>query len=373
MALKRLPLDATPPKVAWLVPGLVPSGYLTVIFSKAGEGKTRLMSFLAVQVARPQGSFAGYPVRSGRVVILDADDPAGLGYRKWIAHFAHAYADADLGRIDLMAVEGGLVPEDVDALAQELTANPPALIILDAFSSAFLGLDVIKAHLVHAPIRALTSLAQETGAALVLVDHVGKPAPGQTIAEKGPLGSAAKLFAPRAAFALDRVPPAEVEGRDVVRLLCVKQSYAAVPPPLGLELLWTEDGEGAFFRPYRLPGADTLEARAEAAILALLAEVPAGLARKELVASVVRKANVSERTAARALAKLKGQGVVEEETLGGRGSPKVLKLVQSTDGTLARNSRNDVQDGAYLMPTDLARNRGDGTKSEGEEGEWLWF
>ncbi|MFX9465437.1 hypothetical protein ABTO23_18680, partial [Acinetobacter baumannii] len=88
-----------------------------------------------------------------------------------------------------------------------------------------------------APIRALTSLAQATGAALLLLDHVGKLAPGQTVAEKGPLGSTAKLFSPRAAFALDRIPPKEVEGRDVVKLTCVKQSYAPLPPPIGLELV----------------------------------------------------------------------------------------------------------------------------------------
>jgi len=365
MAVKRLSLPQEPPVVEWFVDELIPAGYVSVLFAKQGEGKTRLVAFLAVQALRPQGSFAKRPVRRGRVLILDADDPGGLGYALWLHRFLRAYEDADKGLLDLRAVEGGLTPEDVRALEEELKQDPPALIVLDAFASAFLGVDVLKPQLVHAPLRALTSLAQATGAALLLVDHVGKLAPGQTVAEKGPLGSTAKLFSPRAAFALDRLPPKEVEGRDVVKLTCVKQSYAPLPPPIGLELVWLSDGEGAYFKPYPLPEAATLEERAEKVILELLAEVgEEGLPRKELLGEVVQRANVSERTAKRALSGLRERGLVEEAELPGRGAPKVLRLPRSNLSiSLAQNRENAVQDEERFWAKGLAQNGEVGPKS----------
>ncbi|RTH11680.1 hypothetical protein CSW46_03920 [Thermus scotoductus] len=365
MAVKRLALPQEPPVVEWFVDELIPSGYVSVLFAKQGEGKTRLVAFLAVQALRPQGLFGKRPVKRGKVLILDADDPGGLGYALWLCRFLRAYEDADTALLDLRAVEGGLTPEDVRALEEELRQDPPALIVLDAFSSAFLGVDVIKPQQVHAPIRALTSLAQATGAALLLLDHVGKLAPGQTVAEKGPLGSTAKLFSPRAAFALDRIPPKEVEGRDVVKLTCVKQSYAPLPPPIGLELVWLADGEGAYFRPYPLPEAVTLEERAEKAILELLAEAgEEGLSRKALLEEVVQRGNVSERTAKRALSGLRERGLVEEVALPGRGAPKVLRLPRpNLSMPLAQNRENAVQDEEGFWANSLAQNRELGPKS----------
>ncbi|RTI00371.1 hypothetical protein CSW29_05995 [Thermus scotoductus] len=368
MGVRRLSLPQEPPVVEWFVEELIPAGYVSVLFAKQGEGKTRLVAFLAVQALRPQGVFGKRPVRRGRVLILDADDPGGLGYALWLHRFLRAYEDADTALLDLRAVEGGLTPDDVQALEAELHQDPPALIVLDAFSSAFLGVDVIKPQQVHAPIRALTSLAQATGAALLLVDHVGKLAPGQSVAEKGPLGSTAKLFSPRAAFALDRLPPREVEGRDVVKLTCVKQSYAPLPPPIGLELVWLSDGEGAYFKPYPLPEAATLEERAEKVILELLAQAgEEGIPRKALLEEAVKRGNLSKRTAIRALSELRG--LVEEVELPGRGAPKVLRLPRpGLSISLAQNRESSVQDAKGFCANPLAQNGELGTKSPGPEG-----
>jgi hypothetical protein len=365
VAVVRLALPPEPPEVAWGVEGLFPRGYVSLVFAHQGQGKTRLVSFLAVQAARPEGRglFAKRRVAHGRVVILDADDPGGLGYSLWVNRFLRAYPDADRGLIDLRAVEGGLTPEDLAALEAELKEDSPAFVILDAFSSAFLGVDVIKPHQVHAPMRALTALAQALGTTLILLDHVGKLLPGQSVAQKGALGSVVKLASPRAAFALERVPPKEVEGRDVVKLTCVKQSYAPLPPPIGLELAWLEEEEGCYFKPFPLPEGETLEERAEAAILRLLGEAgEEGLPRKELLAGVVARANVSERTALAALGNLRRRGTVEVVELGGRGSPKAYRLSGTPHRVVpvARNGEN-----ALLDATDFVQR---GLHKMGEDG-----
>lgn len=348
MAVKRLLLPPEPPEVEWGVEGLFPRGYVSLVFAHQGQGKTRLVSFLAVQAARPEGRglFAKRRVRHGRVVILDADDPGGLGYALWINRFLKAYEDADRGLVDLRSVEGGLTPEDVAVLEAELKEDPPAFLVLDAFSSAFLGVDVVKPHLVHAPMRALTALAHSLNTTLILLDHVGKLAPGQSVAQKGALGSVVKLASPRAAFALERMPPREVEGRDVVKLTCVKQSYAPLPPPIGLELVWLQEEEGCYFKPYPLPEGQSLEEKAEAVILLVLQEAgEEGIPRKELLEEAVRRANVSERTAKAALSALRGRGAVEVVELPGRGAPRVYRLADCVV-SFAQNRENAVQDEA---------------------------
>ncbi len=378
MAVKRLPIPLDPPEVSWGVEGLIPRGYVSLVFAHQGQGKTRLVSFLAVQATRPEGRglFAKRRVQHGRVVILDADDPGGLGYAIWINRFLKAYPDADRGLVDLRSVEGGLTPEDVAALEAELKEDPPAFLVLDAFSSAFLGVDVVKPHQVHAPMRALTALAHGLNTSLILLDHVGKLAPGQSVAQKGALGSVVKLASPRAAFALERIPPREVEGRDVVKLTCVKQSYAPLPPPIGLELVWLQEEEGCYFKPYPLPEGQSLEEKAEAAILFLLQEASeGGLSRKELLEEVVRRVNVSERTAKAALSALRGRGAVEVVELPGRGAPKVYRLANHVFG-FAQNGENALQDeadfGQSLLPkmeeeaTNALQDRADFGQSDGK-------
>lgn len=365
MAVKRLALPQEPPVVEWFVDELIPSGYVSVLFAKQGEGKTRLVAFLAVQALRPQGLFGKRPVKRGKVLILDADDPGGLGYALWLCRFLRAYEDADTALLDLRAVEGGLTPEDVRALEEELRQDPPGPHRAGRLLFCLLG-----GGCDQAPAGARPHPCPD----LPGPGHGGGPPPAGSRREacpradrgrKGAIGSTAKLFSPRAAFALDRIPPKEVEGRDVVKLTCVKQSYAPLPPPIGLELVWLADGEGAYFRPYPLPEAVTLEERAEKAILELLAEAgEEGLPRKALLEEVVQRGNVSERTAKRALSGLRERGLVEEVALPGRGAPKVLRLPRpNLSMPLAQNRENAVQDEEGFWANSLAQNRELGPKS----------
>lgn len=327
MSVLRAVLPESIPEIHWVVDELIPQAFVSMLYGRQGEGKTQVAAYLAVQAARPagKGTFAGRPVASGWSLILDADDPASVGYAIWVNRFISEFPDAERGAISLRRVRDGLTPADVKQLRDELKDAPPLLVILDAFSSAFLGLDVIRPHEVHEPIRALADFAAELGSAVLVLDHVGKLAPGQTVADKGPLGASAKLYAPRAAFALDRLPPKDTDGKTVYRLTCTKQSYAPTPAPFGLELVFTGP-DRADLRPYPLPDVVSLEQKAEIAILDFLRGLPSGAARKEVLAHAIVKANVSERTAKRALQGLVTRGTVVAESLPGQGAPVLLRL-----------------------------------------------
>jgi hypothetical protein len=329
MAVNKVELKAELPKTQWAVTNLIPLGHTANLFAPGGGNKTRLVSNLAVQMTRPQneGSFLGYHVRHGKVLILDADDPSTHGYQLWLNRFFATYENADRSLIDLRAVEGGLTPDDVQHLKGELSKAPPLLIVIDTFASAFLGMDILKAHHVQAALVGLADLAKALNCAVLVLDHVGKLQPGQTVASKGPYG-AGKTFSPRAIFALSRVPPKEVEGRDVFRLDCTKMSYAKEPAPIGFEVLLEDRDTRARVKVVDLPNQVSLKDKAKAVILdKLQAAKGEPVARQLLLNAIVRKVNVTERYAVDALTELLEQRKdIDVHELGGKGKPKAFSI-----------------------------------------------
>jgi hypothetical protein len=345
VGVRRLPLPSEPPRMGWGVRDLFPQGHASLVLAHPGQGKI-LMSFLAVQAARPEGrGFVGeYAVRHGRTVLLNAEDPMGWGYRFWVNRFLPAHPDADRGLVDLRAVEGGLTSEDVAALEAELKEDPPAFLVLDGLASALLEVDVGSSHRATATLRALAALAQDVGLTLLLLEE--KDRPSSVAFSRGPLGAALRAAAPAALFSLERVPPREAEGREVMRLVALMQRYAPLPSPLGLELVEGHGGEGWSLEPYPLLEGQTRVAKAEAAILQALREAgEGGLPRKVLLEDVMARTTVSERTAKTALANLKSRGKVKEVTLGGRGNPKAYRLVDSRY-FFAQNGESALRNGA---------------------------
>ena len=323
MPMNKLELLKVPPKADWLVGNLFPLGHLSIVYAPAGIGKTRLISYLAAQVTRPKGLFLGHWVKQSRVLILDADDPSGFGYQTWLNRFLNAHYDTERDLVELRAITGGFTPDDIESLKSELKDDPPRLIVIDTFMSAFIGLDTLKGHNVQVALTGLTHLAKDLHTCVVCLDHVGKLRPGETVASRGPYG-AAKTFSPRAVFALSRVPPKEVEGRDVLRFDCTKMSYAAQPPPYGVEITLEKNDSLARVQLVELPGKTQLENAKDAILKALKSGQGEPMPRKALLSAAVEAANVTERYAEKALKDLTYDlgPKLEVIRLGGQGNPK---------------------------------------------------
>jgi hypothetical protein len=370
--VNRLELLTVPPKAEWLVGGMFPLGHLALVYAAAGIGKTRLVSHLAAQVTRPEGLFLGHWVRQSRVLILDADDPGGFGYQLWLNRFLASHYDTDRTLIDLrnkhlhksfcevlsakshnlprargaaltisfawVLITGGLTPEDIETLKADLKDDPPRLIVLDTFASAFIGLDIIRAHHVQAALTGLTTLAKDLHCCVLCLDHVGKLRPGETVVSKGPYG-AAKTFSPRAVYALSRVPPKEVEGRDVLRMDCTKLSYAPELPPIGFEITLEQNDDIARTRLVDLPHETLLDDAKAAILTALKTAQGEPMPRKALLSAAVSAVNVTERYAAKALKELERDlgKQLRDIDLGGRGNPKgyVLGDMSSSNSEIA--------------------------------------
>ena len=322
MGVKSIELATVPPQASWAVNKMIPKSHLSTFYAPGGVGKTRLISHLAAQITRPEGLFLGHPTAHGRVVILDADDPTGFGYLVWLNRFLNGYSDCDRSLLDLRAIQGGLTPVDLTDLQLELQDKPPVVLIVDTFASAFLGVDTIKGKDVQQVLTLLASLAADLGCAVITLDHVGKLKMGETVASRGPYGSA-KTFAPRAIFALSRVPPNEVQGLDVIRLDCTKMSYAPELPPIGAEIILSNNDQSATVKQYRLPHATQREAAQDAILQGLKQANGETVKRQALLELAVEKANITTRYAEKVLADLvRDEHRISCSSLGGRGNAK---------------------------------------------------
>ncbi|BDG18705.1 hypothetical protein TthSNM11_09080 [Thermus thermophilus] len=333
MGLKRIDLHAPLPEIPWVWEGLIPRGFVSVVGALPGEGKTVLLTALAWQATRPQGELLGRRVEPSGAVYVDFDAATGDGraVRGWIERHRAVYPDGDVDRLVVLEPDGdtyGLGEEELAALEGAVREAGAGLVIVDSFMAAF-PLDVVKAHHVQAAFYHLRRLALSTGAAVVVIDHLPKPVSGEQAGARGLLGSIAKTAQARAVHILTRVPPKEVEGRHVLRWDVLKNSFAPVPEPFGVELIF-EPGGGVHVLEAALPegSVNPKKAKAQGVVLTLL-QGGGVVARKDLVEAIIREANVHRKTAERYLAEIAQEAGLVAVTLPGKGSPVAYKLPEA--------------------------------------------
>lgn len=324
MGLKRLSMTAPVAPVTWLWDGMVPHGFVSLVAALPGVGKTALMTALAWQATRPGGGeLLGRRVAPAPVIYVDFDSATGDGraLAGWFKRHQAAFPDGDMSRIALLEPDGdtyGLGEAELEQVAAQAKGLGARLIVIDSFMAAF-PLDSVKSHAVMPVFHALRGLALDSGAAVLLIDHLPKTMPGEVAGARGPLGSVAKTAQARAVHVLTRVPPREVGGRNVLRLETHKNSFGPIVEPFGLELHF--EHEAVRVIPADLPDGSTprLE-RAKAAVLTRLgggAVVP----KAELVKAIVEAANLHSKRAESYLSKLADELGLVKVTLPGRGAP----------------------------------------------------
>lgn len=338
MALKVIDLTAELRKIEFLVPGLIPLGYITFVGAREGVGKTTLLTHLAFQMTRPdgQGEFLGEAVPRGPVIYLntDAADGEARSVRHWLEQHRRMFPDGDMSGVTVLENTGtGLSHEELGDLLNMAREMKARCVIVDSFMSTFVGLDANRLEQAMQPMLALRNFAAQTGAAVIVLDHLPKKAPNEKGGDRGIMGSTGKTAQARAVHLLTRVPPRDVDGREVLRWEVRKNSFARSGYALGIEVDRVEDeyGDALGVRlvPCDLPdedeGRDTRSDRAKAAvILALTSRAGEVIPHAELLAAAIQSGNVRERSARQAIKEALGTlgAQVEIKTLPGRGQPK---------------------------------------------------
>lgn len=111
---------------AFIVPGLVEAGAVTLLSGAPKAGKSTFASQIAADVSRGRPALDGSPIRAGGVLWLAIDEPL----RRLAQRFTTLDADEDLFRIVGRERER-MTPENVAALLED---EDPALLVIDTLS-----------------------------------------------------------------------------------------------------------------------------------------------------------------------------------------------------------------------------------------------
>lgn len=215
--------------VRYLVDGLIPARSFGAIYGKPGSYKSFVALYLAAMVATGGEAF-GRQCTQSSVVYIAGEGGAGL-YRRRLALQKHYNVPADAPVFFVKAALNlGTTLDDRDALIREVRALNvnPALVIIDTYARMTAGIEENSAKDTSAAIAIMSSIEEETGAAVLIVHHSGKAQ------EAGLRGSSALLAA------LD------------CELLCEKISAEGATDRLGrLSLTKSKDSEDGIEIPYR--------------------------------------------------------------------------------------------------------------------------
>jgi hypothetical protein len=164
-----------PRPVRWLWPDRIPAGALTLLAGREGIGKSLVGVQLAARLSRGEldGSREGTP---SRVLFATSEDAWEF---TMIPRLIAAGADLTrIGRVqaeDDVGVTGLTLPVDAAALAEYVTARDVAMLVLDPLTSVMDGrLDAHRDREVRMALEPLGKLAEQTGAAVFGLVHLGK-------------------------------------------------------------------------------------------------------------------------------------------------------------------------------------------------------
>lgn len=347
--------------VEWFWRGRIPKGKLTLFDGNPGEGKSAVCTDLAARKSVGRQWPDGAPCEAGGVVICSAED----GLSDTIRPRVDA-AGGDPDRVlSLVTVPDGdgerllSIPQDLDVIRRGIERVGAELVIVDPLM-AFLSGDV-NSHRdqdVRRALAPLAKLAEETGAAVLVIRHLNKTSGGNPLYRGG--GSIGIIGAARSALLVARHPDDERR-----RVLAPLKSNLAEPAP-SLAFILTEAANGAVRVEWKGETAlsaaalladpvDDEERDALTEAQAFLGEVLAGgpVPAKE-VQEEAQAAGIAKRTLDRARKAL-GVESIRKGEVGKRGGgtwlwslPGIKVANPETWQSKSDNRHDDPEDSAYL-------------------------
>ena len=186
-------------QVQWLWHPYIPFGKLSIIQGDPGEGKTTLALRLAAAYSSGNPLPGMEPVEPFNVIYQSAEDGMGDTIKPRLMS-----AGANLDRVLSIVEEKkqlSLLDERIEKAIQEHTAR---LMILDPIQG-YIGsrVDINRANEIRTVLKSVSSVAERTGCAVVLIGHLNK-ASGSSSAYRG-LGSIDFCAAARSVLLIGRL------------------------------------------------------------------------------------------------------------------------------------------------------------------------
>jgi hypothetical protein len=221
--------EIQPEQVEWLWQGRIPLGKICILDGDPGLGKSTVTLDLAARVSTGREMPDSTPGVTGGVVVLTVED--GLADTVQPRLLVHG---ADLTRILALPTVGEgdgqrlvTLPDDLPELRAAIQRVEARLVVIDPLM-AYLGgkVDSHRDQDVRRVLATMAGLAQETGAAMVIVRHLNKNTVGNPLYRGG--GSIGIIAAARAGLLVARHP--RIQNQRVLAL--TKSNLAREAPSL---------------------------------------------------------------------------------------------------------------------------------------------
>ena len=327
-------------KTDWLVDGLIPLGHVSIVAALPGAGKTTVLGALGWTVSASEPTtFLDRAVTNGAVIYVNCDSPTGDG--RSVRYILEPLKVADpSGRMEQIQIlepdEGsyGLNDENMEEVKCRALEAGARLIVFDSFMACFPAINANRLQDAMGPMTALHNLATATGAAVVVIDHLPKPASGEKPGARGVMGSIGKMAQARAVHILDAVDPEEANGKHVIRWRVTKMTFGPIPKPMAVEFMHVDGGLVLAVGSIDEVMKETRTARAQVVLSdALHSAGEDWTPRKTLLALAQSTCNLGPTAAKGALDTLLGSlgPAVEQYTLPKPGSPVEYRLTRGPD------------------------------------------
>jgi hypothetical protein len=243
-----------PEERRYVVSGLVPEGYPTVVYGSGGVAKSALMLAAGTAVAAGAGEWLDLKAASAPVLYADFELDGSEQNRR--AHLLARGAGLDNPPEDLlyMSALGHSPAEAFDAALGACSEHGVRMMVLDSWGPALEG-DALAAKDVLGFFRRVLEPFRAAGVAVVIVDHMPKLGVGEGYQSKGAFGSVYKTNLARSVVQVEAADRGE--GTLTVRLRQVKHNFGPLAEPFGAKIGF---GAGAWtVEPARLDAAALTE------------------------------------------------------------------------------------------------------------------
>lgn len=219
-------------KTHWVWKDYIPSGKITILAGDPGMGKSTIALDLLSRISCGTVLPSGGRSISGTCIIASAEDAAEDTITPRLI-----VARANLGRIEIVKevrIEDELryltFPRDLERLKQVIVKKGVRIFVIDPLN-AFLekGTDTYKDQDVRSVLGPMEAIAEETGAAILIIAHLNKKEDSSTLYRVG--GSIGFIGAARSVLA---VTTAQTKNATKV-LYSLKSNLSKKPPALAYE------------------------------------------------------------------------------------------------------------------------------------------
>jgi hypothetical protein len=312
----------TPEPRRYLVDGIVPESYPTMIYGDGGVAKSMLALSLGLGVASDAGTWLGHKIEPGGVLYLDFELDAVEQNRR-VSRLVNAEGLGKPPRLLRYMSAVGVRARDAfeDALA-ECKEHDVKLLIIDSLGPALEG-DAEASRDVISFFNEVVGPFRTAGVAPFVIDHQSKMQAGERYQNKRAFGSVFKSNLARSVLQVEATDRSD--GELTVRLRQNKHNFGPLLKPFGARLTFSEEEvriEAAELEDSDLAEEGTLNAR-DRIRLALKA---LGEGTRSEINELV--SDLASGTMKKELAKLKELGETEE-TGEVRDRQQVVRLIGS--------------------------------------------